>query len=461
MTAQNQNQYPSLYEAYEWFIPTHFNIAQACCHRWAASPHEARQAAIFFEDQVGQLTMLSYGQLSEKVNKLANAFVRMGVQPQDRIAIALQHSAEAAVTILAAITMGAIAVPLGSGLTNTQYDQRLSDAGARVAVVDKHSIDPMTNAIDHNPQLRQSLRQIIGIHTEDERVIPWRTLLARQPSTFTISPAEPDTYAMMLYPPVSEGESLKAVLLSHQALIGTLPGFVSSQNWFPKENDIFFTTYDWSSPMGLLNGLLPTLYFGRTIVGCPSGRTIPRLFTLLEHYQITNILTSNAELNRIKRFNDPLKQFELRIRCITVPDDENSAELFNWVEERFKASLNSIFAPLGFSYVIAECPEKWPSVPGSMGKVIPGFKVALLDADGQECPASEVGFICVHANDIQSMPNPGLSRHFWSTGQIQEIIMHEADWYNTGCRAYQKDGYFWREQQSTALTGDTVANIKT
>ena len=461
MSAQNTNLYSSLYESFEWFIPTHFNIAQACSHRWAASPHEARQAAIFFEDQVGQLTMLSYGQLSEKVNKLANAFVRMGVQPQDRIAIALQHSAETAVTILAAITMGAIAVPLGTGLTNAEYDKRLVDAGARVAVVDKHTIAAMTSAIDHNPQLRQSLRQIIGIHTEDERVIPWRTLLARQPSTFTIAPVEPTAYAMMLYAPVAEGEELKASLITHQALIGALPGFVASQNWFPKGKDLFFTTYDWSTPMGLLNGLLPTLYFGRTIVGCPSGRTIPRLFTLLEHYQITNILTSSYELARIKDFNDPLNQFELQIRCVTVPDNENSDELSAWVDERFNATLNSVYAPLGFSYLIGECPEKWPSVPGSMGKVYPGHKVAILNEDGQECTEGEIGYLCVNTFDIQEMHDPGLTTHFWSTGRIQEIIMFDANWYNTGCRAYHKDGYFWREPTVAISTEELLSSDTT
>lgn len=452
MSAQNTNQYPALYESFEWFIPTHFNIAHVCSHRWAASPHEARQAAIYFEDQVGQLTMLSYGQLSEKVNKLANAFVRMGVQPQDRIAIALQHSAETAVTILAAITMGAIAVPLGTGLSNTEYDKRLVDAGARVAVVDKHTIAAMTSAIDHNPQLRQSLRQIVGIHTEDERVIPWRTLLARQPSTFTLNPVEPSAYAIMLYPPVAEGEELKATLISHQALLGALPGFVASQNWFPKGQDLFFTSYDWSTPMGLLNALLPTLYFGRTIVGCPSGRTIPRLFTLLEHYQITNILTSRHELTRIKEFNDPLNQFELQIRCIALPDDENNEELIAWVDQRFGATLNSIFAPLGFSYIIGECPDKWPSVAGSMGKVFPGHKVAILNDDGLECQEGEIGYLCVSTLDIQEMADPGLAKHFWATGRIQEFTMYETNWYNTGCRAYQKDGYFWREPAALLST---------
>ncbi|WP_258404646.1 hypothetical protein [Oligella urethralis] len=51
---------------------------------------------------------------------------------------------------------------------------------------------------------------------------------------------------------------------------------------------------------------MPALYFGHSIVGCPSGRTIPRLFTLLEHYQVTNILTTAEELERIRDYDETL-----------------------------------------------------------------------------------------------------------------------------------------------------------
>ncbi|MDY3331362.1 MAG: AMP-binding protein [Pelistega sp.] len=444
MSAKNQNQYASLYDNYEWFVPNNFNIANACCHRWAKSPHEARQAAIYFEDQVGQLTSLSYGQLSERVNKLANGFIRMGVHPQDRIAIALQHSAETAITILAAISVGAIAVPLKAGLSNIDYDQRLVDMAAKIVIVDKHTIGPVTNAIDHNPVLRQSLKQIVGIHTDDERVIPWRTLLARQPSEFNTVQTSPDTPVLLFYP---DGiEPLRATVITHEGLIGALPGFVSSQNWFPKKADIFYTTYDWSTPIGLLGALLPTLYFGRTIVGCPSGRTIPRLFTLLEHYPVSNMLASGAELRRIASYKDSLSHFELGLRCITCPEQDSSPELSHWVHERFGFALNNVCMPLGFSYIVGESADKWPSKVGSMGRAIPGHRVAILDEAGQPVDTDKFGFLCVHQENKESDPDPALSKHFWQQGQLQELAPLAQNWYNTGIRARQdKEGYFWRE----------------
>src|SRR3546814_6785232 len=58
-------------------------------------------------------------------------------------------------------------------------------------------------------------------------------------------------------------------MLSHSTLIGNLPGFVASQNWFPQPSDIFWSPAGWAWTGGLMNSLLPTLYFGRPIVATP------------------------------------------------------------------------------------------------------------------------------------------------------------------------------------------------
>ncbi len=447
------DQYNSLYQSFEWLVPSHFNIADACCHRWASSPHEARQVAIYFEDQVGQLTMLTYGQLSEQVNKLANGFIRMGIQPQDRIAIALQHSAESAVTQLAALTVGAIAVPLTATLTAAEYAERIHDSQARVAIVDKHSIAPMMSAIDnHSP-----VKQIIGIHTEDERIISWRTLLARQPGTFTPVIVASNSPALLIYPHPSENKPLRGTLLHHSTLIGTLPGFVASQNWFPKGKDILWTSFDWSTPNGLLNALLPTLYFGRSIVGCPSGRTIPRLFTLLEHYQITNMLVSSYELERIRNHPDPLLEFQIAIRCITCPDTEITRTLRDWVSERFNVSINSVFAPLGFGYIIGESHEKWPSRYGSIGKPYPGHSVAIINEDGEELEVGQSGEIAIHTTDQYDYPDPSVSLSYWSSSQIHETPK-TGEWIGTGVIGYaDDDGYIWRTPIEPTNLTDTVS----
>ncbi len=443
------DHYSSLYKSFEWLVPTVFNIADACCHRWASSPHEARQVAIYFEDQVGQLTLLTYGQLSEKVNKLANGFIRMGVQPQDRIAVALQHSAESAITQLAALTVGAIVVPLTAGLSTADYAARLHDSQARVAVVDKHSIAALISAVDNH----SSVKQIIGIHTDDDRIISWRTLLARQPATFTPHVVSADTPAILIYPHPSENKPLQGTLLSHSSLIGTLPGFVASQNWFPKTNDIFWTSYDWNGPDGLLNALLPTLYFGKSIVGCPAGRTIPRLFTLLEHYQITNIFASGPDLQRIRDYPDPLEEFDLAIRSITCLDTEYEPTLGEWAKQRFGVDINLVVAPLGFGYIIGESQEKWSPRAGSMGRVYPGHRLTVIDGDGKALKPGQKGTIAINLADQNDYPDPAIALQYWANAQIHDIQPIQEAWIPTPIRGHiDKDGYVWRDQAGTTDT---------
>ncbi|OFS83309.1 acetyl-CoA synthetase [Oligella sp. HMSC05A10] len=450
------DQYQDLYQSYRWLVPEQFNIADYCCHRWAINPQEVRhQAAIYFEDQVGQLTMYSYRQLSERVNKLANGLVRMGVQPQDRIIISLQHSADSAVAVLAAFTVGAIAVPLTAGLSSYQYAPRVIDSQAKVAIIDKHTLAPFMASLDNHTLVKQ----IIGVDTEDDRLISLETLLARQPSQFNRINTLADSPAMMVYPqPEPSPEpldrkikheipfdpNLKATILSHRALIGALPGFVASQNWFPQENDIFWSSYDWNSGLGLINALLPALYFGHSIVGCPSGRTIPRLFTLLEHYQVTNILTTAEELERIRDYDETLPAFDLAIRCIAIPDHEKTTSLNAWVKRRFNATLNGIYSDVAFVYLAGDSAEKWPDRENSMGHIYPGRRFSIIDDEGMRVAVGTKGVLAVAAIDYHGHDDPGLATHYWQQAQIHEIETVDG-WYSTGIAAYQdEDGYIFR-----------------
>lgn len=83
------DQYSELYPSYQWFVPSQFNIAQACVHRWAENPVEGRRIAIFHENELGQREVWTYSRLSETANQLASGLVKMGVMPGDRVAIVM------------------------------------------------------------------------------------------------------------------------------------------------------------------------------------------------------------------------------------------------------------------------------------------------------------------------------------------------------------------------------------
>jgi acetyl-CoA synthetase len=81
----------------------------------------------------------------------------------------------------------------------------------------------------------------------------------------------------------------KGALIPHRALMGNLSGFVCSQNWFGFDpavptpagvlpagsSAVFWSPADWAWTGGLMDALLPTLYFGCPIIAY-NGRFTPQ-----------------------------------------------------------------------------------------------------------------------------------------------------------------------------------------
>src|ERR671923_16002 len=151
-----------------WFVGGKLNIAWNCVHRWAASPH-AGEAAAVSRGEDGARRELSFADLSHEVIRLAEALVRLGVEPGDRVAIFLPMSAEVAIASHACGHVGAVQVPIFSGFAAPAIVQRLQDSGAKVVVTADWSLRrgkrvPMLETIE------QARREAPSV----EHVVVWR-----------------------------------------------------------------------------------------------------------------------------------------------------------------------------------------------------------------------------------------------------------------------------------------------
>ena len=209
------DQYASLYETFEWLVPTHFNIGHACCHRWADNPADARKIALFDEDESGQLEVWTYERLAATANQLANGLTRMGVKRGDRVALILGQRPETVVAHIAIYSVGAVVLPLSNLFGPEALEQRLRDAQVRVAFFDDLSASNVLTSLARCP----ALTQLVGIGVTDERVLPWHKLLIRQPITFKAVTTRADEPAILLYTSGTTGAP-KGALLPHSVLIG-------------------------------------------------------------------------------------------------------------------------------------------------------------------------------------------------------------------------------------------------
>jgi crotonobetaine/carnitine-CoA ligase len=98
-------------------------------------------------------TKLTAADVSQRGNRVANALIELGVQPGDRVATLVEHSAEAVVTWWDTILAGAISVPVNTAYKGEYLRHQLHDAGAKVLVVESSLADRAAQISDKLDQL--------------------------------------------------------------------------------------------------------------------------------------------------------------------------------------------------------------------------------------------------------------------------------------------------------------------
>lgn len=448
------DQYPALYASFRWHVPASVNIAQLCLQRWAVNPLQGRRPALFTQNEFGEARRCSYGELAVTTGKLATGLQKMGLAQGDRVAVAMSQGPEFVAACLAVLAAGGVVLPLSPVLNAHQVTARIIDARANIAIVDATQVP----GIVHAQSVYPALGQIIGYGFQHDATLSWSSLLARQPDVFKIADTTAQSPAFLFYP-LGTDTPLKGAVLPHSALIGMLPGFVASQNWFPHPRDIFWTEAHWSSPEGLLEGLLPCLYFGHPIVGLPGSANVHQTLEALSHYNVTNVCASWSALRAVTVGSPDLDPTAFTVRAISATGEHPSAATTDWFESRLNLAPNSVWGRTEAAAVIGHS-ARWPGKPGSLGRAYPGHLVSVIDPDGRICPAGVTGEIAVNRFDIHGFADPLLFCGYWPN--LAPAPDHEhfrRDWFLTGTLAHiDREGYFWFDGHATTNTNKNSDN---
>lgn len=441
------DRYTELYSTFQWLIPTHFNIAEACLHQWAQNPYKGRRPALLIESDADHTETRSFNFLAETSNRLANGLIKIGIRPGDRVAIAMGQRPETIAAFMAVFSAGAIAIPLSAAFDASQAAACLKDARCRVVIGDTASGPLLLEVQRSYPELTH----LIGLGFQHDTVMPWRTLLARQPGTFTPLATTANTPALLLYHP----HNTLGAVLPHKALIGNLPGFVASQNWFPQANAVFWTSADWCDPHGLLNALLPTLYFGMPLLATLGQPAAKALMALLARYQVSNAYFDHALLQQIEAGNTPNSpgiHLAQAMRAIAVPADAASDAHFQWCKSHLGIEPNTVFGQIEINQYLAGSLHQWGSQAATLGRAVPGHRVAILDSKGRPCPHGQTGRLAIHRLDETAYPDPALFLGYWAKPDASEACFSN-DWFLTPCfGTIDADGFF-RLSASSSSTG--------
>ena len=446
-----------LHASFGWCVAPDFNIAEVCCARWARDTPAA--VAIHYEHEDGRAGRFSYADLEHNANRLANAMLRLGVQRGDRVSIVMPQRFETAVAHMAVYKIGAVAMPLTMLFGPEALEYRLKHSEAVLAIADESSIANVLAVRAQCPLLRCVVGAGDAIGRGDA---DWHDLLRREAATFKAAHTRADDAALLIYTSGTTGPP-KGALVPHRALIGNLSGFVCSQNWFPSDANTFWSPADWAWTGGLMDALLPTLYFGRAIVGY-QGRFLPeRAFELMQRHGVTHtFLFPTALKAMMKSEPEPKKHYRLRLRAIMSAGEAVGDTVFTYCREQLGVTVNEMFGQTEINYLVGNCGSYvdaqgrrhpgWPARPGSMGRPYPGHRIAVIDDAGVECPRGVAGDVAVHRRDVHGAPDPVFFLGYWKNMQATRAKFTgstEDSWCRTGDMAVMDvDGYLWYQGRS-------------
>jgi acetyl-CoA synthetase len=364
----------------------------------------------------------------------------LGVERGDRVALVLPQRRETLVAHIAVYQMGAVAVPLSFLFGPDALEYRLDNSDAKVALIDPQSAPNLLPIRSRLPRLNHVIG-VAGVAATD--VVEYDAAVQAAPAQFAAVATRASDPALIVYTSGTTGPP-KGALMPHACLIGNLPGFTHSHNGFPRTGDLFWSPADWAWTGGLMDALLPTLYFGQPIVGY-RGRFEPeRAFEVMEKYQVRNTFLFPTALKlMMKAYPEPRAHFDVNLRSVMSAGEAVGTTVFTWAQQALGVTINEMFGQTEMNYVVGNSHELWPAKPGSMGRPYPGHRVAVIDDAGHEVPRGEAGEVSIHRIAPDGQADPVFFIEYLGNPEATHKKF-AGDWCRTGDVAtMDDDGYLW------------------
>ncbi len=385
--------------AFQWPKLDRFNIAEVCCDVWArADPNRLALRHLQLDDVVRDYT---FADLARASRRLANVLAAHGISRGDRVGVLLPQSPEALLTHLAAYRLGAVVVPLFTLFGEDGLRFRLGDSGARALVTDQPNLEKIAAIRDDLP----ALELVLSIDGRGPGALDFWRALGWAAEGHASVPTGPDDPAFLCYTSGTTGPP-KGALHGHRVLLGHLPGVSLAHEYLGQPGDRIWTPADWAWMGGLTNVLLPSLFYGVTVISHRMPKFDPdAAVALMGRLGARNAFFPPTALQLMRREGvDRVPG----LRTVTSAGEALGASLLEWGRDVFGLTINEFYGQTECNAVLGNCAALGEVRPGSAGRAVPGHRVAILSQDGEPLPPGELGEIAVAA------PDPVMFLGYWN-----------------------------------------------
>jgi len=425
------NSYEKVYSSFRWNIPEYYNIGVDICDKHA---HQRYRLALVYENEKGVIEKYTFWELKRFSNQFANALKASGLNTGDRVGILLPQCPEAAIAHIATYKIGGIAIPLFTLFGTDALEYRLNNSGARCVITDTANLDKLLKIRDKLP----GLDNIFVVRGEkNENIIGFWEAIRKGSTDFAPVKTRRDDPALIIYTSGTTGPP-KGALHAHRTLLGHLPGVEFPHNFFPREDDFFWTPADWAWIGGLIDVLFPSWHHGIPVLAYRARKFDPEFaFDLMARHGIRNAFLPPTALKLMRQVKNPKDRHDFRIRSIGSGGETLGRELLDWGKDTFGITINEFYGQTEANLVVGNCTQIMEVRPGSMGKAIPGHVVEIIDDNGNVLPPETPGNVAIRR------PDPVMFLEYWKNPKATDNKFI-GDWSLTGDMGRKdEDGYLW------------------
>ena len=406
-------------------LPDTFNAATHFVDRHLGEGRASRIAIECGDERV------SYGQLAERVNRFASALRdQLGVQPEQRIALLLQDGPAFAYSFLGAIKAGVVPVPLNTMWRAKDYQFALNDSGAKAVLIS----EPLLGVFDSiDRQALPQLEHVIVAGGAATGRLRFDDLLAVGAPQFDPFPTHKDAMAFWLYSSGSTGSPKGCVHLQHDMVVCAESYAKAVLDM--RESDRCFSAAKLFFAYGLGNALYMPLAVGATSILMPDAPTAQRVYDAIERYRPTLFFSVPTNFGMVLSHRREGADFDLSsIRHAISAGEALPEPLFRRFKERFGIEiLDAIGSTECLHMFVANRPGRVR--PGSSGEIVPNYEARIVDEDGRDLGAGEMGNLLIKGDSTCAF--------YWNRHEKTKQTI-QGEWIRTGDKYVRDaDGYYW------------------
>ncbi|MBI2972868.1 MAG: acetate--CoA ligase [Armatimonadetes bacterium] len=443
----------------KWWIGGRYNYVQNCLDRHL--PRLKDKIAIRYEGEEGTSRTLTYAELLDEVNRLANGLKRLGIREGDRVGIFMPLTPECAIATLAVSRIGAIYIPIFSGFGASAVATRLADCDA-VALITADGFPrrgrpvPMKETADEALRSTPSVKHVV-VHRRQGSQVPWTQgrdhwwddVVAEQSSQCPPEPTEAEDPYMIIYTSGTTGRP-KGTIHVHGGF--PIKGTMDMAYGFDfKDSDTMF----WLTDLGWMMGpweIIGVLTLGGTMLLYDGAIDFPepdRLWALVERHKVTVVGISPTAIRAMMRHGeDGVRRHDLRaLRLLGATGEPWNPKAWLWYFHHVGGGRCPVLNYSGGTEIsggIVGCTVLHPQKPCCFTGPVLGMDADVYDDQGKPVRGA-VGELVIRK------PWPGMTRGFWRDAEryLQTYWSRWPDvWVHGDWVRVDEDGFWFIQGRS-------------